>query len=206
MTWHINGEWGEWRFGPVRTTPARWRCVPASRTRHRRSSRRNEAPGRADGVEPDHTGVVRGVWSVVAVLIVGGLAAVGAGVGLSPAVPRLPGPVTVRANTYNPHAAGRPTRGAAGLPMRRHKAEIPERPEPVSIVAPERPVSSLPPRVGSDTREAEQRSPGPSSRLRPGPAREGPVCPRSSRPGGRGHERERCVNPGQVRAGRREGT
>ncbi|MHB1988626.1 MAG: hypothetical protein ACYCSF_11690 [Acidimicrobiales bacterium] len=106
---------------------------------------------------------MRSLWSVLALLIVGAMAAIGVGAGLTATVTELPGPVMVRAGKASIRPAlDNQTARVTGLPLRaaRH-GERPERPEPVSIVAPKRAVLSLLP-VGGDSSSSEQHSTGPS--------------------------------------------
>ena len=94
---------------------------------------------------------MRTVWSVLAVLIVATAATVAVRIGIPSSATRLPGPVTVpdatagRSPAVTPAGAGSGRSLSTGLP--------------VEVVTPDRPVSSLPAPIGSDSREAEQLKP-----------------------------------------------
>lgn len=96
---------------------------------------------------------MRTVWAVLAVLVVAAGATVAISVGVPPSAVKLPGPITVRA----PPARGGPLSAtSSGASLRSLGGED----EPVRVVTPDRPVSSLPAPIGSDSREAEQPKPG----------------------------------------------
>lgn len=93
---------------------------------------------------------MRTVWGVLAVLSVATLAAVAIGVGVPSSANKLPGPVTVRAAASGSRpSSATPTRASS-------RASLEAENQPVRVVTPNRPVSSLPAPIGSDSWEAEQ--------------------------------------------------
>ena len=103
---------------------------------------------------------MRTVWGVLALLIVATAATVAVRIGIPSSTTRLPGPVTVPATT----AGGPPAPTPAGAGTDRSSSTG----QPVKVVTPDRPVSSLPVPLGGDSREAEQSKPG--ARPSPTPA------------------------------------
>ncbi len=92
---------------------------------------------------------MRTVWGVLALLIVATAATVAVRIGIPSSATRLPGPVTVPATTT---AGGSP----AATPAAAGSDRTSSTGRPVNVVTPDRPVSSLPAPIGSDSREAEQ--------------------------------------------------
>ena len=93
---------------------------------------------------------MRTMWAVLAVLVAATAAAVAVSVGVPSSAIKLPGPVTVRAATSGSEPSSTTSTGA------RSRASLGAEDQPVKVVTPDRPVSSLPAPVGSDSREAEQ--------------------------------------------------
>ncbi len=97
---------------------------------------------------------MRSMWGVLAVLVAATGAAVAISVGVPSSAIKLPGPVTVRAATSGSGPSSATSTGAGS------RASLGAEDQPVKVVTPDRPVSSLPAPIGSDSREAEQSKSG----------------------------------------------
>ncbi len=94
---------------------------------------------------------MRTVWGLLVLVIVATAATVAVRIGIPLSATRLPGPITVSAVTAGRSPAATP----AGAGSTRSSSSR----RPVEVVTPDRPVSSLPAPIGSDSREAEHVKP-----------------------------------------------
>lgn len=119
---------------------------------------------------------MRTVWGVLALLIVATAATVAVRIGIPSSATRLPGPITVPAATAGRLPAATPAGAGSDRSSSTGRA--------VEVVTPDRPVSSLPAPIGSDSREAEQLKPraGPSTTTPSTPATTIPTTPATTTP------------------------
>ncbi len=94
---------------------------------------------------------MRTVWGLLVLVIVATAATVAVRIGIPSSSTRLPGPITVPAVTAARSPAATPA-GAGSAPPSSSR-------RPVEVVTPDRPVSSLPAPIGSDSRESEHVKP-----------------------------------------------